>query len=100
LDGAPGVAQVLPKIAQKIKGRAAILMDGGVRSGVDILKALALGAEAVMIGRPFAIAAIGGGREGVALYAETLRAQLEQAMVMTGCPDVAEANGDLLWSGA
>jgi isopentenyl diphosphate isomerase/L-lactate dehydrogenase-like FMN-dependent dehydrogenase len=96
LDSVPGTAEVLPAIAEKIKGRAAILVDGGFRSGADILKALALGADGVMIGRPFAIAAVGGGREGVALYAETLRAQLEQAMIMTGCPDVREAGPGLL----
>ncbi|MDR1871731.1 MAG: alpha-hydroxy-acid oxidizing protein [Deltaproteobacteria bacterium] len=97
LDGVPGVAKVLPKIAAKLKGRTKLIADGGIRSGVDILKTLALGADAVMIGRPFSVAAIGGGRAGVKLYAETLRSQLEQAMIMTGCPDVAEANASLLW---
>jgi isopentenyl diphosphate isomerase/L-lactate dehydrogenase-like FMN-dependent dehydrogenase len=97
LDGVPGVAQVLPAIARKLKGQIKLLVDGGIRSGVDILKMLALGADAVMVGRPFAIAAIGGGREGVTLFAETLRSQLEQAMIMTGCPEVAAANEDLLW---
>jgi isopentenyl diphosphate isomerase/L-lactate dehydrogenase-like FMN-dependent dehydrogenase len=99
LDGVPGAAAALPLIAKKLKGRVKILVDGGFRSGVDVLKGLALGADAVMIGRPFAVAAIGGGREGVAFYAETLRAQLEQALIMTGCPDVAQANQDLLWPG-
>jgi isopentenyl diphosphate isomerase/L-lactate dehydrogenase-like FMN-dependent dehydrogenase len=99
LDGAPGSAEALPVIAAKLKGRAKLLVDGGFRSGADILKGLALGADAVMIGRPFAVAAIGGGREGVAFYAETLRSQLEQAMIMTGCPDAAQASRDLLWPG-
>ncbi|MDR1395471.1 MAG: alpha-hydroxy-acid oxidizing protein [Deltaproteobacteria bacterium] len=99
LDSVPGTAQVLPAIAAKLKGRLKILADGGIRTGADILKMLALGADAVMIGRPFAIAAIGGGAEGVALYAETLRDQLEQAMIMTGCPETAAADSSLLWQG-
>jgi isopentenyl diphosphate isomerase/L-lactate dehydrogenase-like FMN-dependent dehydrogenase len=97
LDGAPGMAQALPRIAQELKGRIPLLADGGIRSGVDILKTLALGADAVMIGRPFALMAIGGGREAVAFLVNTLRSQLEQAMVMTGCPDVAKADRSLLW---
>jgi isopentenyl diphosphate isomerase/L-lactate dehydrogenase-like FMN-dependent dehydrogenase len=100
MDAVPGTAQVLGGIAKKLKGRTKIFVDGGVRTGVDILKMLALGADAVMIGRPFAIAAIGGGREGVALYAETLKSQLEQAMIMTGCADVKDAGPHLLWSEA
>jgi isopentenyl diphosphate isomerase/L-lactate dehydrogenase-like FMN-dependent dehydrogenase len=92
LDCGPGTAEVLPAIAAAVGGRIAIAVDGGIRSGVDSLKVLARGAQAAMIGRPYGIAAIGGGREGVALYTETLRAQLEQAMIMTGCPDVAEAH--------
>lgn len=97
LDSVPGTAKVLASVVEKIKGRAAVLVDGGVRTGADILKMLALGADAVMIGRPYSIAAIGGGREGVALYTETLRSQLEQAMIMTGCPSVKEAGRDQLW---
>ncbi|MDR1546371.1 MAG: alpha-hydroxy-acid oxidizing protein [Deltaproteobacteria bacterium] len=96
LDSAPGTAEVLPLVARAVEGAVPVLVDGGVRSGGDVLKMLALGADCVMIGRPFAIAAVGGGREGVAHYAETLRSQLEQVMIMTGCPDVAEAGPHLL----
>ena len=91
LDSVPGTAEVLPAIAAAVSDKCVVTVDGGVRSGVDVLKMLALGAKAVWIGRPFAIAAIGGGRAGVALYAESIRAQLEQAMIMTGCPDAASA---------
>jgi isopentenyl diphosphate isomerase/L-lactate dehydrogenase-like FMN-dependent dehydrogenase len=98
LDSAPGTAKVLPAIVAKAKGKAAILVDGGVRSGGDIFKMLALGADCVMIGRPCSIAAIGGGREGVALYVELLRSQLEQVMIMTGCPDVKSAGSAHLWN--
>jgi isopentenyl diphosphate isomerase/L-lactate dehydrogenase-like FMN-dependent dehydrogenase len=96
LDHVAGTAEVLPEIASAVKGRMALLVDGGIRSGVDILKMLALGADAVLIGRPYCIAAIGGGAEGVALCTGIYREQLEQAMVMTGCPDVAEAGSHLL----
>jgi isopentenyl diphosphate isomerase/L-lactate dehydrogenase-like FMN-dependent dehydrogenase len=98
LDCVPGTAQVLPIIAGKFKGRIKILVDGGIRSGVDILKMLALGADAVMIGRPYAIAAIGGGREGVALYTGILRSQLEQAMIMTGCREIKDVSPAVIWS--
>jgi isopentenyl diphosphate isomerase/L-lactate dehydrogenase-like FMN-dependent dehydrogenase len=96
LDGTPGTAEVLPQIAGAVRGRLALLADGGVRSGVDILKMLALGAEAVFIGRPYAVAAIGGGAAGVDIYTGQYRSQLEQALIMTGCPGVAMAGPHLL----
>lgn len=89
LDHTPGTAEVLPSIADAVKGRLAILADGGVRDGVDVFKMLALGADAVMIGRPFSIAAVGGLAEGVASYIDTLKAQLVQAMILTGSANVA-----------
>jgi putative N-acetylmannosamine-6-phosphate epimerase len=98
LDFAPATAEVLPKIARQVKGKISLLVDGGIRSGIDILKMLALGADAVMIGRPYAIAAIGGGREGVKLYTQTLLDQLLQAMVMTGCQNINEAHRGLLYT--
>ena len=97
LDYTPGTAEVLPGIAAAVKGRIGIIGDGGVRSGVDILKMLALGADCVMVGRPYSVAAIGGGKEGVKLYTKTYRDQLEQAMIMTGCNDVAQAGAHLLY---
>ena len=98
LDHTPGPAEVLPHIAAAVKGQIALLADGGVRSGVDILKMLALGAECVMIGRPYAVAAVGGAKAGVKLYTEHYAAQLEQAMIMTGCPDVRSAGRHLLFA--
>jgi isopentenyl diphosphate isomerase/L-lactate dehydrogenase-like FMN-dependent dehydrogenase len=97
LDSVPGTAEVLPALAAAVRGRMAVMVDGGVRSGVDVLKMLALGADCVMVGRPFSIAAVGGGREGVALYARTYASQLSQAMIMTGCADVREAGLHLLY---
>lgn len=96
LDHTPGVAEVLPGIAASVKGRMDILADGGVRDGVDVLKLLALGADAVMIGRPYSVAALGGEAEGVELYTNTLRSQLTAAMVLTGCPSVQAAGMHLV----
>lgn len=88
VDFAPGVASVLPEIAKEVSGRLHILADGGVRSGVDVLKMIALGAEAVLVGRPAAIAAVGAGAEGVALLLETYKDQLRNAMVYTGAANL------------
>ncbi|WP_243545486.1 alpha-hydroxy-acid oxidizing protein [Pseudodesulfovibrio tunisiensis] len=96
LDHAPGTAKVVPGIADAAKGRIRLLVDGGIRDGVDVLKMLALGADAVMIGRPFSIAALGGLREGVGAYIDTLKAQLVQAMVLTGCNDIASIDKRIL----
>ncbi len=96
LDHAPGAAEVLPAIAAAVDGAISVLADGGVRSGVDVLKLLALGADAVLVGRPFSVAAIGGGQSGVEAYLDQLRTELLQAMVLTGCPDVASADARIL----
>ncbi|MDR1038180.1 MAG: alpha-hydroxy-acid oxidizing protein [Deltaproteobacteria bacterium] len=88
LDSMPGTAYVLPSVARALRGRAAVFCDGGVRSGGDILKMLALGADCVMAGRPFTIAAVGGGAEGVARLAASWRQELETSMIMTGTASV------------
>ncbi|QGU94980.1 alpha-hydroxy-acid oxidizing protein [Clostridium bovifaecis] len=88
LDQTPGVAEVLPEIASRVKGKITILADGGVRSGVDVLKMIGLGADAVLIGRPFVTASFGGEREGVKAYVEALKGELKSAMVLTGCKDI------------
>ena len=92
LDFTPGAAEVLPAIAACVKGKAIIFADGGVRSGADVLKLLALGADAVLVGRPMVIAAFGGGREGVALVLNQLRNELLQAMLLTGTTDVKKVS--------
>ncbi len=97
LDAVPGTAEVLPAVSAAARGRMAVIVDGGVRGGVDILKMLALGADCVMIGRPYSIAAIGGGREGVELLTQTYVGQLAQAMIMTGCQNVRQAGLHLLY---
>ena len=96
LDHAPGAAEVLPEIAAAVRGQIAILADGGIRSGVDILKMLALGADAVLIGRPFSIVTMGGLVEGVTAYIDQLKSELLSAMVLTGCPDAAAVRPDIL----
>lgn len=88
LDGMAGTADVLPGIAAAVKGRLTIFADGGVRHGEDVLKLLALGADAVLIGRLAAVAAIGGGAEGVCVLLDTLKRELCDAMMITGVHDV------------
>jgi isopentenyl diphosphate isomerase/L-lactate dehydrogenase-like FMN-dependent dehydrogenase len=97
LDHTPGTAEALPAVAAAVKGQVAILVDGGVRTGGDVLKMLALGADAVMIGRPFCTAALGGLRDGVAKYLDQVRGELVQAMILTGCATVADAGRDILF---
>lgn len=96
LDHTPGAAEVLPAIVEALNGALPVLADGGVRSGADVLKLLALGADAVLIGRPFAVAALGGGQAGVEAYLDRIRLELVQAMVLTGCQDLAAAGPHLL----
>jgi isopentenyl diphosphate isomerase/L-lactate dehydrogenase-like FMN-dependent dehydrogenase len=96
LDFTPGTAEVLPDIARTVGDQTMLLVDGGVRTGADVLKMVALGADAVLIGRPFSIAVLGGGRQGAGLYIETLKTELTQAMVMTGTASIADADASLL----
>lgn len=97
LDQTPGVADVLPEIAERVKGKVTILADGGVRSGVDILKMIALGADAVLIGRPFVTASFGGKKEGVKLYVDSLKGELKSAMVLTGCKDIKSIDNRIIY---
>ena len=95
LDTALSATNVLLSISSAVS-EMTILADGGIRSGVDVLKMLALGADAVLIGRPVSVAAVGGGREGVKLYFEKIKSELISAMVLTGCPSVKYADASLL----
>lgn len=84
LDCGLGTADALPAVSAAVRGRVKIFMDGGVRSGVDVLKALALGADAVLVGRPLIVAAAGGGEEGVAALMRQYAQELRTAMTLTG----------------
>jgi len=97
-DHTAGIAEVLPAIASKLKGKVAILADGCVQSGTDVLKYLALGADVVMVGRHILRAAYGGGSEGVALFMNRMRADLQSAMVLTGVPSVSKIDSRILFA--
>ena len=90
LDQCPATAEVLGEIVDAVGKDLTILVDGGIRSGMDVFKALALGADAVLIGRPFVTAVYGGEAEGVAVYAEKLKAELRDTMAMCGVHSLQE----------
>ena len=96
LDQCPATAEVLAEIADAVGNDMKILVHGGIRSGVDIFKALALGADAVLIGRPFVTAVYGGGAEGVAAYTAKLAAELEDTMAMCGAHSLSEISRDMV----
>jgi isopentenyl diphosphate isomerase/L-lactate dehydrogenase-like FMN-dependent dehydrogenase/biotin carboxylase len=96
LDEMMGSMDVLEEIVKEVRGKLEIIVDGGFREGVDILKALALGAKTVLIGRPIAIAAVGMGDDGVAFYLNYLKKDLEKAMILTGCNSIQDINPDII----
>lgn len=96
-DYTPGTADVLPEIAKAVDGRVKVFVDGGIRTGVDVLKMLALGADACLIGRPFITASFGGQTQGVEMYISRLKADLEAAMVLTGCQDLASIDERIIY---
>jgi 4-hydroxymandelate oxidase len=99
LDTLPAAIDLLRPIAARVAGRVPLLMDGGVRRGTDVLKAIALGASAVMIGRPYVYALAVAGALGVAHVIAILRAELEMAMALTGCATIADIKPDIIWKG-
>ncbi len=98
LDHCPGTAEVLPAIANVVHKRIPIAVDGGVRTGTDVLKMLALGADVVLIGRPVCLASVGGGTEGVAEYFTTIQQQLGQAMLLTGVGTICDISASILYT--
>lgn len=94
IDNTPATMEVLPEIVRAVGGRVKLFVDGGFRTGYDVFKALALGADAVLIGRPYVVAACGGGAEGVAVYTKKMIAELKDAMKMTGCATLADITAD------
>jgi isopentenyl diphosphate isomerase/L-lactate dehydrogenase-like FMN-dependent dehydrogenase len=87
---------VLPEIAAKVKGKMLVFVDGTVRYGHDVLKYVALGADAVMVGRHIVRGAHGGGSAGVALLMTRMQQELVDAMVLTGCANVKSISRSIL----
>ena len=96
LDGALSSARALPAIADEIAGRIPILVDGGVRSGLDVVRMLALGADFVLLGRAWAYALAAAGEAGVSHVLELIDAEMRVAMALTGCARIDEINGDIV----
>jgi 4-hydroxymandelate oxidase len=96
LDTAPATIDVLGPIAEAVAGRAELLLDGGVRRGTDVIKAIALGARAVLIGRPALWGLAADGEAGVARVLEILRDELDTALALCGCPSLAAITPDLV----
>lgn len=90
-------ADVLPEIAEAVAGKCVIFVDGGIRTGVDVFKALALGADAVLIGRPFVPAVYGGEAEGAKLLFAKLKAELVDTMTMCGAHSLAEITAEKVY---
>jgi len=97
LDQCPSTAEVLPEIAEAVGSEMKILVDGGIRSGTDIFKALALGADGVLICRPFVTAVYGGEKEGVKIYIEKLAEELKDTMAMCGAFSLIEITKDMIY---
>ena len=90
LDGCAATAEVLPEIVEAVEGRVPVLVDGGIRSGTDIFRALALGAKAVVVARPYVCAVYGGGAEGAVALTQKLQSELADTMQMCGVHSLAE----------
>jgi len=96
LDRSPASLDALPEVVDAVAGRIPVLMDGGVRRGVDVITALALGASAVLVGRPCAWGLAAAGEPGVRGVLEILHAEFENAMALSGCRRVDEITRDLV----
>ena len=97
--GVPSTAEVLPAIADAVKDRITILVDGGIRSGVDVFRALALGADGVLIGRPILTAIYGAGEEGFKVYMDKIVGELKSTMTMCGAATLKDIDRSKIWQG-
>jgi isopentenyl diphosphate isomerase/L-lactate dehydrogenase-like FMN-dependent dehydrogenase len=97
LDQCPSTAEVLPDIVKEAGGRMTVLVDGGIRSGVDVFKALALGADGVLICRPYVVAVYGGAKEGVVSYTEKIGGELADTMMMCGAASIKDITKDMVF---
>lgn len=100
LDTVPSTLGVLPAVVAAVGGQVPVLMDGGVRRGTDVLKALALGARAVLVGRPLVYGLAAAGASGVAHVLHILRTELEMAMLLSGRTTIQSVDASLLWNSA
>jgi L-lactate dehydrogenase (cytochrome) len=96
LDGVLSSARALPAIADAVKGQIKILADSGIRNGLDVVRAIALGADCAMIGRAYIYALAAGGEAGVKHLLELLEKEMRVAMTLTSVAKVADISGDLL----
>ena len=97
LDTGPATIEALPRVVEKVGGKIPVLVDGGIRRGTDILKALAFGANAVLIGRPYVYGLAVDGASGVARIVNILRRELEMAMAHTGRTSIASIDQSVIW---
>lgn len=97
LDTLPATIDALPRIADRVSGRVPVLMDGGIRRGTDVLKAIARGADAVLIGRPYVYGLAVKGDEGVAAVVSILRQELEMAMALVGRARIADVDRSVIF---
>ena len=97
LDQCPATAEVLEGIVEAVDGSMKVLVDGGIRTGVDVFKALAMGADGVIIARPFVTAVYGGGAEGVQCYVDKIGSELADTMAMCGAFSLSEITREMIW---
>jgi 4-hydroxymandelate oxidase len=96
LDTVSATIEALPLITERVAGRIPVLVDGGIRRGTDVLKALAMGATAVLIGRPYVYGLAVGGADGVSRVIDILRGEFEVAMALTGRPTISSIDKSVL----
>jgi 4-hydroxymandelate oxidase len=97
LDTAPATIDALPSVARRVERRIPVLLDGGIRRGTDVLKALALGADAVLIGRPYLWGLAVAGSAGVVSVIEILRKELSIAMALCGRTSIGVLDASVVW---
>jgi 4-hydroxymandelate oxidase len=98
VDTVPATAEIFPGIVDRVAGRVPLLVDGGIRRGTDVMKALGMGANAVLIGRPYVYALAVAGAKGMRRAIDILVTELKMSMAMSGRPNIASLGRDLIWS--
>lgn len=96
LDGAPGTLEVLPEVVEAVGGRTEVLLDGGVQRGTDVIKAVAMGARAVCVGRPWFYGLAAGGEAGVRKVLELLHDEMDRSMALLGRPTIADLDASVV----